>query len=143
MTIRHVLSLLFFLPWGPAIGHASVRIADDYGGRIGDYIKRYKELQTSRELVVIDGDCVSACTLVLSFVPKARICVTPRARFGFHTAWDRGFLGTHMENSDGTHIMWDLYPNEVKDWIMRQGGLSAQTLYLEGSDLRRLYPTCH
>ena len=40
----------------------------------------------SGERVVIDGPCLSACTLVLSTVPSNRICVTRRAVLGFHAA---------------------------------------------------------
>ncbi len=35
---------------------------------------------------MIDGPCLSACTLVLMTVPEERICVTRRAVLGFHAA---------------------------------------------------------
>ena len=43
-------------------------------------------LLTNGTDVVIDGKCLSACTMVLGLVPSKQICVTPRARFGFHAA---------------------------------------------------------
>ena len=42
---------------------------------------------------MIDGACLSACTLVLGIVPRERICVTQRAMLGFHAAWMPGPAG--------------------------------------------------
>jgi len=44
---------------------ATVRITDDYGGQIGAYIDNFEAVRNSGERVVIDGPCMSACTLVL------------------------------------------------------------------------------
>ena len=65
---------------------ATVRITDDVGGRIGTYVEAYSAVRSSGERVMIDGACLSACTLVLGIVPLRRICVTPRASLGFHQA---------------------------------------------------------
>src|SRR5436309_14161977 len=65
---------------------ATVRITDDFGGQIGRYIDRYTAMRDAGERVVIDGPCLSACTLVLGVVPRDRLCVTTRARLGFHAA---------------------------------------------------------
>jgi hypothetical protein len=66
---------------------ATMRISDDVGGRIGAYVDQYTAARNSGERVVIDGVCLSACTLVLGIVPRNRICVTRRAMLGFHAAW--------------------------------------------------------
>ena len=55
---------------------ATVRIADDRGGNIGEYWSRFTALRDAKEQVVIDGICSSACTMVLGIVPRERICVT-------------------------------------------------------------------
>jgi hypothetical protein len=60
-------------------GGAAVRIERDYGGRIGTYIQWFKRLRQSGRQVIVDGDCLSACTLVLGIIPDGRLCVTPRA----------------------------------------------------------------
>jgi hypothetical protein len=73
--------------------HAEIRIADDRGGRIGTYVDKYEDLRTSGDTVIIDGLCLSACTMVLGAVPHDRICVTSRAILGFHAAWDSGADG--------------------------------------------------
>ena len=82
--------------------HAAVRIVDDPGGRIGTYVERYEGMRSSGERVIIDGYCASACTIVLGTIPHDRICVTSRARLGFHAAWDPGANGRKITNPEAT-----------------------------------------
>ena len=45
----------------------------------------------------------SACTIVLGRVPRDKICVTSRARLGFHAAWKpAGSNGRKIANSEAT-----------------------------------------
>src|SRR5215472_14994929 len=71
-----------------SIASATVRIAGDTGGQIGAYLNRFDAIRQSGDRVVIDGPCLSACTMVLGAVPRNRICVTARAKLGFHAAYD-------------------------------------------------------
>src|SRR5215213_9395717 len=80
---------------------ASMRITDDFGGQIGRYLDRFKAVRDSGERVIIDGSCLSACTLVLGVVPRDRICVTRRAMLGFHAAWMPGPEGKPVPSSAG------------------------------------------
>jgi hypothetical protein len=73
------------------------RIGDDSGGRIGTYLSKFEALRKSGQRVVIDGTCASACTLVVSMIPRNRICVTPRAVLAFHAAWDPSLLGAQTD----------------------------------------------
>ena len=66
--------------------HAEVRILASPGGQVGPFLDLFDQVRASGERVVIDGPCLSACTLVLSVVPNDRICVTRRAVLGFHAA---------------------------------------------------------
>jgi hypothetical protein len=81
-----VATLLCALAAPPA--RAEVRILGSMGGRVGPFIDLFDEVRASGQRVVIDGPCMSACTLVLSVVPNDRICVTRRAVLGFHAAID-------------------------------------------------------
>ena len=63
---------------------ADVRILASPGGEVGSYIKLFSVLRQSGQRVIVDGPCFSACTLVLSSIPRNRICVTPKAVLGFH-----------------------------------------------------------
>ena len=65
---------------------AEVRILASPGGQVGPFLDLFDRVRASGERVVIDGPCLSACTLVLSTVPNDRICVTRRAVLGFHAA---------------------------------------------------------
>src|SRR4030088_893708 len=65
---------------------AEVRILASPGGEVGPFLDLFARVRASGERVVIDGPCLSACTLVLSAVPNNRICVTRRAVLGFHAA---------------------------------------------------------
>jgi hypothetical protein len=127
---------------GPPAATAAVRIADDRGGRIGTYLDKYQSLRNSGETVVIDGTCASACTIVLGAVPADRICVTPRANLGFHAAWDPGPSGRPVINSRATQLLYSLYPDQIKSWIARRGGLKQRMIFLRGRELAGLYRPC-
>ena len=123
--------------------HAAVRIVDDPGGRIGTYVERYEGMRISGERVIIDGYCASACTIVLGTIPHDRICVTSRARLGFHAAWDPGSNGRKMTNPEATHSLYSMYPLEVRHWIDQRGGLTPRMLYLTGRELAAMYRPCY
>lgn len=121
---------------------AVVRITGDTGGQIGPYLAALVAIRDSGQRVIIDGPCLSACTLVLGVVPRERICVTRRARLGFHVAWHQGDDGRAITNHSGTQLLIELYPQSVRDWINRRGGLTQEIKYLTGRELTAMYPTC-
>jgi hypothetical protein len=127
---------------GVGASHAEIRIADDPGGRIGTYVDKYQGLRNSGETVVIDGMCVSACTMVLGAVPHDRICVTSRAILGFHAAWDAGANGREVTNRGATQMLFSMYPPRVQQWIAAHGGLKTQMIYLSGKQLMSMYRPC-
>jgi len=121
---------------------ATLRITDDVGGRIGTYVDTYAAVRSSGERVVIDGVCLSACTLVLGIVPRDRICVTRRATLGFHAAWMPGPEGRPVHSTVGTQALWELYPGNVRRWLKTKGGLSQKMIFLRGRELASMYPEC-
>jgi hypothetical protein len=121
---------------------ATVRITDDHGGNVGAYLSRYVALRDSGEQIVIDGTCSSACTLVLGIVPHDRICVTAKAVLGFHAAWGPPFLGATAISDPGTRTIWNIYPNSIRQWIIRNGGLGITMIYLSGRELFAMYRHC-
>ena len=68
-----VLALFAVLP-----AQADVRIVSSPGGAVDAYLAAFARVRQSGERVIIDGPCLSACTLVLSTIPRNRICVTRR-----------------------------------------------------------------
>jgi hypothetical protein len=119
-----------------------VRIEASAGGRIGDYLALFLRVREAGHTVMIDGPCFSACTLVLSVIPRNRICVTPRAVLGFHAAWMPDQNGRPRRHTTGTQLLMDIYPRPVQHWIKRHGGLTSRTLLLRGRALRAMYRRC-
>jgi len=122
---------------------AAVRIREDRGGRIGAYVDKYKGLRSSGEMVIIDGFCASACTIVLGTVPHDKICVTSRAKLGFHAAWDAGSSGRKITNPEATQTLYSMYPFEVRRWIDQRGGLTPRMIFLSGRQLAAMYRPCY
>lgn len=121
---------------------AAVRISNDKGGQIGPYLDAYVSLRKTGQRVIIDGPCLSACTIVLGVMPRDRICVTPRAQLGFHAAWNPGRNGRPVLSQAGTQALWDIYPGEIRTWLKRRGGLKPKMVYLAGSELMSMYRLC-
>lgn len=121
---------------------AEVRILASPGGQVGPFIDLFERVRASGERVVIDGPCLSACTLVLSMVPDDRICVTRRAVLGFHAACSIDRRGRTYAEPEATAAVLEAYPGPVRGWIVRRGGLSSRLLLLRGRELAAIYPRC-
>jgi hypothetical protein len=121
---------------------AEVRIQRDFGGQIGPYLYKYAMVREAGHKVVIDGPCLSACTLALAVIPRDRICMTQNAVLGFHAAWMPGADGHPVKSAGGTRLLMAVYPPRVRDWIRRRGGLNGKTIFLRGRELAALYPSC-
>jgi len=126
---------------GPAAS-AMVRIADDSGGPMGAYLERFASIRDSREHVIIDGFCLSACTLVLAMIPPDRICLTPKAVFGFHAASSSQQWLYPQAGSAGTRTLWALYPESIRKLIRKKGGLSNEMVYLTAQELSSGFSRC-
>jgi hypothetical protein len=131
------------LATGVTSAAGEVRIAEDRGGQIGKYLQAFASMRSSGERVVIDGNCLSACTLVLGVIPRSRMCATERARFGFHAAWMPDGNGRPVTSNMGTRALWKIYPAPVQQWINRHGGLSRKMIFLQGEDLAAIVAPCN
>jgi hypothetical protein len=123
-------------------GHAEIRILASPGGRVGPFLDLFAGVRASGERVVIDGPCLSACTLVLSMVPGNRICVTHRAILGFHGARSIDRRGRTYAEPEASELVLETYPAAVRNWIRRRGGLTSRLLLLRGRELTAFYPSC-
>jgi hypothetical protein len=121
---------------------AEVRILASPGGEVGPFLELFERVRASGERVVIDGPCLSACTLVLDIVPADRICVTRRAVLGFHAARSVDRTGRFYAEPEATELVLQAYPAAVRGWIRRRGGLSSRLLLLRGRELASIYPRC-
>ncbi|NOJ41604.1 hypothetical protein [Bradyrhizobium australiense] len=121
---------------------AEVRILASPGGQVGPFLELFDRVRETGERVVIDGPCLSACTLVLMTVPAERICVTRRAVLGFHAARSIDGRGRIYAEPEASRAVQAAYPAPVRDWISRHGGLTSRLLLLRGRDLAAIYPRC-
>ena len=127
--MRITLLALVLIPLLAAFpARADLHITRDHGGYVEEYKTKYARIRDRRERVIIDGICNSACTLVFGIVPMNKICVTPRASLGFHQAYyDKAFtFGIKVNSTDGTSDLMSYYPETVREWIRRNGGLTNE-----------------
>jgi hypothetical protein len=122
---------------------AEVHIVNDPGGEVSEYVQKFHELRDKGQRLVIDGPCLSACTLFTGIIPRDHVCVTRRAVLGFHAAsyFDdarRSLVPTHK----GTELIMRLYPPEIRGWIERHGGLTPHIMALRGKELAGFYDLC-
>ena len=117
-----------------------LRILASPGGQVGPFLDLFERVRASGERVVIDGPCLSACTLVLSMVPSDRICVTRRAVLGFHAARSIDRRGRMYAEPEASELVLEAYPAAVRGWISRRGGLTSRLLLLRGRELAAIYP---
>jgi hypothetical protein len=128
-----------------SIGAASadVRIVSDPGGEVSAYVREFHEIRDTGQHVVIDGPCLSACTLLTGIVPRNHVCITSRAVLGFHAASYYDDASRAMvPTREGSALVMRLYPETVRSWINHHGGLRPQLIMMRGRDLAALYPTC-
>jgi hypothetical protein len=140
-----LLSLLLFFVAAATPARAELHITRDHGGYVEEYKAKYKRVREKGERVIIDGICNSACTLVLGIVPMNKICVTPRASLGFHQAYyDKAFtFGIKVTSAEGTSDLMSYYPDTVKDWIRRNGGLTTDMKKIKnGVELWKIINPC-
>ncbi|WP_439357818.1 hypothetical protein [Bradyrhizobium sp. DASA03007] len=97
-------------------------IKNDPGGVIVDFVRKYSDIRDSNEIVVVDGECDSACTLFLGIVPRKNYCITPNAKLGFHTASEKStnrltgkIRYTHAPEFSA--LMWNLYPARIRTFL--------------------------
>lgn len=120
---------------------ADVRIVNDPGGEVSSYLRTFYQMRVTGERIVIDGPCLSACTLLTGIVPRDHVCVTRRAVLGFHAASHYNDVSRSLvPTRAGTRLVMRLYPPEIRAWINGHGGLTPQLMMMRGRELAALYP---
>jgi hypothetical protein len=140
-VIKAALIAAALLAAGPP-ARAEVRILESPGGQVEPFLELFARVRETGESVVIDGPCLSACTLVLSVVPNDRICVTRRAVLGFHAARSVDKRGRFYAEPEASEAVLEAYPAPVRGWIVNHGGLTSRLLLLRGRELAAIYPRC-
>jgi hypothetical protein len=141
MTIALAVTCgIVFSSWASA---APYRVWNDPGGIITNHEIKYRRLTLEGRQIQILGYCASACTLVLAYVPRNRVCVGPKAVLGFHQASEPGTKPkTWVRSEDGTKYLYWKYDAAVRKWIDSKGGLTEKMLWLRGKELRKHVRPC-
>ncbi len=122
---------------------ADVRIRNDPGGEVSSYLRAFHEMRASGERIVIDGPCLSACTLLTGIVPRDHVCVTRRAVLGFHAAtYYNDASRSLVPTRQGSALVMRLYPPAFLIARSRHGGLRPQMIMMHSRELSSLYPIC-
>jgi ATP-dependent protease ClpP protease subunit len=136
-----IIALMLLIASGVA-ARAELRIVSSPGGEVESYLRLFAMVRQSGERVIIDGPCLSACTLVLSAIPEDRICITRRAVLGFHAARWLDQQGQLYAAPDETRLLVTTYPAPIRSWIERNGGLTEKPLFMRSRQLAALYRSC-
>src|SRR5580658_2643279 len=143
MKCQAVLAGALERPLSICAASADVLIVNDPGGEVSSYVEKFQQVRDSGERVVIDGPCLSACTLLTGIVPRDHVCVTGRAVLGFHAAsyYDDASRSL-VPTREGSRLVMRLYPQQIRSWIDRHGGLTPRLITLRGRELSALYHSC-
>lgn len=125
-------------------------INNDHGGRIDEYVMALVILSQSERQIVIDGECLSACTLFIGIIKRENVCVTERAVLGFHAGGRCKHDGSQCiepieYSEEATKRLLRMYPREIRAWIVKQGGLDrdlTKFLYMRGEELNKFVRRC-
>jgi hypothetical protein len=110
----------------------TIDVSDNHGGSVARYDQRWAGLASQGVDVRIVGPCQSACTVLLGHIPRNKICVTPRASFGFHLA--------NLPSAQAT--LWNAYSEDIRAWINQHGGLTHQFIWMRTPDVYRYFRRC-
>lgn len=119
-------------------------VLPDWGGSLSTYLKRFTYVRESGGTFTVDGVCVSACTIGIGVLPPDQICYTPRAMFGFHSAWVQGLYGP-MFSKAGTDLIWKMYPEKLREVLRKHGwdgGEHPDLIILTGDELEGAVRPC-
>jgi len=121
------------LTLGASVASAeTIDVSDDHGGLLAAYQAQWAQLSTQGVNVRIVGPCVSACTVLLGYIPRQNICVTSGAYFGFHLA----------TTTFATEDLLRAYPADIRVWLNQRGGLSYQLIWMQAPTTYRFFRRC-
>lgn len=125
----------------PALASYVHRITFSPGGGLFAFVTQYQALRDQDAKVILDGSCISACTIMLGILRDEQVCVTERASLAFHSATQDG-----VYSEDGTQILWHIYPPKIRAMLTALGwdGTTEHSslIYVDGALLRTIYQEC-
>lgn len=121
----------------------AIYITDGRGGELDGMLETLDYLdQNPEKLVVIDGDCYSACTLLLA--KPRNVIFTDNASFFFHSASVRYCVDGNVKttlSAPGNEKMRAALPPKVTAWVDANKAFdSTEFTEMPASDARELLP---
>jgi hypothetical protein len=130
-TWRILLAITFTLATFAARAE-TIEINEDRGGFVFIYLMKWQKLAAQHPSVRITGVCLSACTVLLGYIPRKNICMT-----------DKGVLGFHLATvSFATRQLLEVYPDDIKAWIDKHGGLTYQVMWMQAPETYHYFQKC-
>jgi hypothetical protein len=109
------------------------------GGRFQKHFIGFQRIMLSEKEVEIRGDCQSACTMVMVYISKDKLCFADNSSLQFHAGrilppeWKAGDAWAHLPVAyEPVKWLQENYPADIRDWIDARGGylkLPADTSY--------------
>ena len=97
----------------------------DQGGSVSERMHQIERIEKSGVRFVIDGMCISACTMYLGM---KNVCVSPRTVLGFHSSFTQGPLGARIPSKYGNAVLMSYYPERVRAWVIENKALEKDEL---------------
>ena len=100
------------------------------GGELGAFRAAADEIKSSGRRVVIDGPCYSACA-ILADEARSNVCVTSRAKFGFH----QGYVVGQRKIGGPVKLLGRFKPTHSSDiarWVSKHGGYPSKGFRMMG-----------
>lgn len=125
----------------------TTRISLNLGGSVLEFIEDFSNARENNTRYVLDGLCISACTMITGEIPPENVCVTPYAKLAFHAAFRQGPLGEREFSPEGTELIWRIYPEWVHEYLRKQGWQGPDKdqptlIWLEAPELLNHYKAC-
>ena len=102
---------------------ALLKIQYSPGGVVDAYQTAVNLLYYTNHGVQIRGGCYSACTLFTKLSGHEKSCATPDAILYFHKPFTMDGFEKIPASDWYTKAFINLYPQDVQDWIEKEGGL--------------------
>jgi hypothetical protein len=146
-TLLLCLGVAEIVGWSAKFGQALEGIGDGSplviefspGGSVQDFRLKALQLKHDRTPVIVDGECASACTLLVD-IDRDNVCLTTNAIFGFHKAALRDPLtGTVLFTSD---LFYET-PG-LNAYIKARGGLPPpdDLMLADFTEMKQFYRPC-
>lgn len=120
----------------------AIVIREGRGGELDGMISTLKFLDENQDkIIVIDGVCASACTLLLT--RPQNVVFTEHAVFQFHSAavysTAKDGKRTYQLSGNGNAKMFDLFTEEVQEWILDTDAFGSIEFTDMDNDTARAY----